>query len=241
VSRLLPVPEGGFRFPDRAPEDYPRPELNPFIQKHWDYGSPVITATQAQQLGGRWSEPFGRDAPLHLELGSGNGFYLAHMAGLHPERNWLGIELRFKRVVLTARKLVAAGVSNARIARYDAFMVDEVLPPGCLAGMHVNHPDPWPKERHAKNRLLARPFGELVLRLLQPGGLLRIKTDQRGYVDDFLAAIEDLPLKVQGVSYDTRNQGTPWPAEDDRITNYQRKFYDKGLPVCGLWVRRLPE
>jgi tRNA (guanine-N7-)-methyltransferase len=227
-----------YRFVDRDPEDYPQPDLNPFMKIHREFGPPVVPACRAQEAGGDWTALFGRDAPLHVEIGSGNGFWITHMAGLHPEWNWLGVEIRFKRVVMVGKKLRNAGVENGRILRYDAFMVEEILPPGGVAGLYVNHPDPWPKDRHAKNRLLARPFGELVTRLLEPGARLRIKTDQGSYIDEFSEAIQGLPLRVLGESRDIARDGTPWPEEDDRITNYQRKFYEKGLPVYALWVER---
>jgi tRNA (guanine-N7-)-methyltransferase len=227
-----------YRFVDRDPEDYPQPDLNPFMKIHREFGPPVVPACRAQEAGGDWAALFGRDAPLHVEIGSGNGFWITHMAGLHPEWNWLGVEIRFKRVVMVGKKLHNAGVENGRILRYDAFMVEEILPPGGVAGLYVNHPDPWPKDRHAKNRLLARPFGELVTRLLEPGARLRIKTDQGSYIDEFSEAIQGLPLRVLGESRDIARDGTPWPEEDDRITNYQRKFYEKGLPVYALWVER---
>ncbi len=232
-------PPRSFRFVDRDPDTYPQPDLNPFMRLHRSFGPPVVTATQAQQAMGRWDQVFGRPAPLHVEIGSGNGFWITHMAGLHPDHNWLGVEIRFKRVVLVARKLERAGVTNARIVRYDAFMVDEVLPDGSVDGLYVNHPDPWPKDRHAKNRLLARPFGEMVCRLLRPGGALRVKTDAGSYIDEFLEAIRGLPLEILGLSRDIESDGTPWPGDDDTITNYQRKFNEKGLPVHGLWVRKL--
>jgi len=228
-----------YRFVDRDPEDYPRPDLNPFMKIHREFGPPALPARVAQEAGGDWPAIFGREAPLHVEIGSGNGFWITHMAGLHPEWNWLGVEIRFKRVVLVARKLRAAGVGEfARIMRYDAFMVEEILPAGGLAGLYVNHPDPWPKDRHAKNRLLARPFGELVTRLLEPGARLRIKTDTGSYIDEFAAAIDGLPLTIIGESRDIARDGTPWPEDDDRVTNYQRKFYEKGEPVYALWVEK---
>ena len=114
---IPPRPAGGFRFQDRDPDSYRDPLLNPFLQLHRDFGPPVLTASQAQQAVDRWDQVYGHPAPLHVEIGSGNGFYLSHMASLHPEWNWLGIEIRFKRVVLTARKLRAAGAENARQAQ----------------------------------------------------------------------------------------------------------------------------
>ena len=227
-----------YRFIDRVPDDFPQPDLNPFMRTHREFGPPALPANRAQEAEGDWDTIFGRTAPLHVEIGSGNGFWITHMAGLHPEWNMLGVEIRFKRVVLVAKKLRAAGVSTARILRYDAFVMEEILPAGGIAGLYVNHPDPWPKDRQAKHRLLARPFGEMVTRLLEPGARLRIKTDGGTYIDEFAAAIEGLPLNIVGESRDIKRDGTPWPEDDDRVTNYQRKFYKMGLPVYALWVEK---
>jgi len=231
-------PDGRYRFRDRDPAEYTDPDANPYLKLHRAFGPPVVTAAEADATGGDWGGVFGRAAPLHVEIGSGNGDFLAGMAALHPGWNWLGMEIRFKRVVLTARKVRAAALTNARIARYDAFFIEHVLRAGSVAGLYVNHPDPWPRDRHAKHRLLARPFGELACRLLQPGAPLRIKTDSGAYVEEFLAAVEGLPLALLGRSADLARLGPPWPAADDCVTNYQRKFDERGVAVHALWLQR---
>lgn len=219
--------------------------INPYLQGHRDWGRPLIPASEAWTLHGRWAEEFGRDAPLHVEIGSGNGFFLRDLSLQHPDWNVLGLEIRFKRVVLCAKKLRAASVPNARIARYHAAFLDDLFEPGALSGLYVNHPDPWPKERHEKNRLISRWFLEDVVRLLRPGAWLRLKSDHRPNVDRVVELLDRgpegeplprLPLEVIGVSDDIERDGAPWP--DDLKTNYQRKFIARGLPVYGIEVRR---
>ena len=144
-----------YKFRDLLPEEYPRPDINPYLKLHREFGPPVLTASDAQGLRGRWTEAFeGRSAPLHVEVGPGNGFYLAGMAEKHPERNWLGLEIRFKRVILCAKKIRAAGVENARIARYDAWFLDDLFEPGEVDALYVNFPDPWMRDRDEKKRLM---------------------------------------------------------------------------------------
>ena len=150
--------------------------------RHREYGPPVLTAEQAAPYRDRWAEAFGRKAPLHVEIGSGNGFFLTELARRHPEWNVLGIEIRFKRVVMCAEKLDKAGVTNARIIRYDAWYLDDLFRAGALAGLYVNHPDPWPKTRHEKNRLISRWFLEEAANYLQVGGWLRLKSDYQDNV-----------------------------------------------------------
>ena len=157
TRRRMPRPEGESRprFTDRLPEDFTRPDINPFLVAHREHGHPLLPASEAWPYRGRWHEAFGREAPLHVEIGSGNGFFLAELARRNPDWNVLGIEIRYKRTVLCAKKIEAAGVSNALITRYDAWYLDDLFEDGSLAGLYVNHPDPWPKVRHEKNRLLS--------------------------------------------------------------------------------------
>ncbi|MBN1336177.1 MAG: hypothetical protein JXB39_09465 [Deltaproteobacteria bacterium] len=232
-------PDPAFRFHQRDLSEYRDADLNPYLKLHLAYGPPVLTADQAHAARGRWAETFGRAAPLHVEVGSGNGFFLAGMAGLHPDWNWLGLEIRFKRVVQTAGRIRAAGAAHARIARYDAFWMGDLFDDGEVSGLYVNHPDPWPKPRETRNRLLARPFAETAARLLASGAHLRVKTDSVAYVDGILAVLDGLPFEVVGRSDDIASEGPPWPPDDDVVSSYQRKFLDRQAPVHALWIRRL--
>lgn len=227
------------RFVARPPEDYALPDLNPYLKLHREYGPPVIPADEAPAFRGRWHAAFGADRPLCLEVGSGNGFFLAGMAARHPERSWLGIEIRFKRVVLCARKIDAAGVQNARIARYDAWWLDDLFEPDSLDGLFVNHPDPWEKARHEKNRLMGRYFAELAARLLKVGREFRLKTDHLVNVNGLVAALDGLPLELVARVEDIAANGAPW-GDDDVRTNYQSKFERRDEPVHAVLVRRVP-
>lgn len=233
------------RFKDRSPEELRHADVNPFLLSHREYGRPLIPADQAWKLRDSWAEEFGREAPLHLEIGCGNGFFLSGLAERHPEINFLGIEIRYKRTVLTAKKLDGVGVSNARILRYHAAFLDDILPPGSLDAVYVNHPDPWPKERHEKNRLISRWFLEDLCSLLRPGGVFRLKSDHRPNVDRVAQLLSHdpdgepaakLPLCITGRSDDIITGPAPWP--DDIETNYQSKFRKRGLPVYAIELQR---
>jgi tRNA (guanine-N7-)-methyltransferase len=225
------------RFRDKPPEAYRDPDLNPYLKLHREFGRPALTAGDAAAIGHGWATEFGRAAPLHVEIGAGNGFFLSGMSAAHPEQDWLGLEIRFKRVVQTARKLVAAGVSNARVARYDGRQLDDLLAQGSVAGLYINHPDPWPKDRHAKNRLFHPDFVDACARWLAPGARLRLKTDFVGHIEALTALTDGRPLAVVGRSDHIERDGAPW-GEDDVVTNYQGKFDRRGLPVYALWVAR---
>lgn len=229
---------------DRPIEAYGMPDLNPYLKLHRDYGPPVVTAAEAVSHRADWSAAFGRTAPLHLEVGPGNGFFLSGMARMHPEWNWLGVEIRFKRVILCAKKIRALGVENARVARYDAFLLDDLIAPGTLDGLYVHHPDPWSRERDEKHRLIGPHFLSWAAAALRPGARFRVKTDHLPHVErllEVLAALPGAPFTVLGRSNDIVRDGTPWPLADDVETNYQRKFRQRGLPVYAVWMERRAE
>lgn len=231
------------RFRDR--QAYKRSGVNPYVDLHREYAECLLPANDAWTWRERWSERFGREAPLHLEIGSGNGEFLAELASRHPDTDFIGVEIRYKRCVLVAKKLVEAGVHNAVICRYHAAFLDDLLEPGSLDAVYVNHPDPWPKGRHEKNRLISRWFLEDVCLYLKPGGVLRLKSDHRANIEraELLIAHEPngtpadpLPLEVSGRSEDVTRLPAPWP--DDIETNYQSKFRKRGLPVYAIELRR---
>ena len=226
---------------DKPPEEYDRPDLNPYLKICWDYGRPILRSDDAASCRGRWHEEFGREAPLHVEVGVGNGFFFSSMAERHPERNWVGVEIRFKRVWLTAKKCRNnQSEERVRLARYDGTALSDLFATGEVDALYVNHPDPWPKDRWAKNRLLGPSFLEMVAALLKPGAELRLKTDHRINVDALVAAADEHPgFEVVAVCEDIESEGTPWG--EDIVTNYQRKFYERGEPVYAVQVRRLED
>src|SRR5690606_5624318 len=120
----------------RLPEDFLRSDVNPYVVSHRDFGPELLSADEAWTWRGRWIERFGRDAPLHVELGSGNGFFLSGLAARNPDWDVVGVEIRFKRVVLCAKKIREAGLRNAVIARYHAAYLDDLFEPGTLSGLY---------------------------------------------------------------------------------------------------------
>lgn len=230
------------RFRDSPPEDR---GINPHLKLHAEQAPEGMTAAEAWTWRGRWHERFGREAPLVLEVGPGDGAFLVDLARQNPDHDHVAVEIRYKRVVLGARKLRAAGIKNALVTRYHAAFLDDLFEPGSLSGIWVNHPDPWPKERHDKNRLISRWFMEDVVSLLKPGGVFRLKSDYRPNVDRAEWLIDRdgegepaprLPLRVTGRADDVTTGPAPWP--DDIETNYQRKFRVRGLPVYAIELVR---
>ncbi len=159
-----------------------------------DIPGPDRRVTVAEVLEKGWPAIFGPDLadpfPLVVELGFGRGEFLRDLAARAPQRAHLGVEASWKRVLKMARRVAPTGERNLRLICAPAEqVVREILPPASVACFWVNFPDPWPKKRHHKNRLLQRPFVAQLAHRLVPGGCLEIATDHEGYakvIDDAL-------------------------------------------------------
>ena len=141
-----------------------------------------------------WRATFGRDAPVVAEVGFGMGETTAEIAAANPGTDYLAIEVHMPGVGALLKRIAEAGIGNVRIVRHDAVEVlRDMVAPGSLAAIHIFFPDPWPKKRHHKRRLLQREFVDLAVTRLAPGGVLHVATDWREYADEVLALLEATP------------------------------------------------
>jgi tRNA (guanine-N7-)-methyltransferase len=125
---------------------------------------------------------YGRSAPLEVDLGCGDGSFLVEIAAANPAHDFLGIERLVGRVRRTCRKIAQREVGNARVLRVEtSYAVQQLLPPDSVALFHLMFPDPWPKRRHWRRRVVTEDFLASIHRALAPDGLLRIATDQIDY------------------------------------------------------------
>ena len=125
---------------------------------------------------------FGRSAPVILEIGSGMGESTAEIAAAHSETDFLAVEVHGPGVGSLLRKITGLDLTNLRVIRHDAVEVlEKMIPDGALAGIHLFFPDPWPKKRHHKRRLVQPAFVALAARKLVPGGYLHAATDWPDY------------------------------------------------------------
>ena len=135
---------------------------------------------------------FGRAAPCVLDIGFGNGETLVAMAAADPDRNYLGVEVHRPGVGHCLLAAEEAEVSNLRVLVADAVEVmSRHLAPGSLAAIHIYFPDPWPKKRHHKRRLIQRSFLDLAADRLEPGGVLHLATDWEDYAEWMSELLED--------------------------------------------------
>jgi tRNA (guanine-N7-)-methyltransferase len=128
---------------------------------------------------------YGRSAPLEVDLGCGDGSFLVQIAAANPARDFLGIERLFGRVRSAHRKITQLELPNARVLRVEtSYAIQQMLRPGSVALFHLMFPDPWPKRRHWRRRIVTEAFFVSIYRALAPDGLLRIVTDQIDYFQE---------------------------------------------------------
>ena len=170
---------------------------------------------------------FGRRAPKILEIGFGMGETTAAIAAAHPENDYLGIEVHTPGVGSLLKLIGERGLANLRLIQHDAVdVLREMIAPGSLDGAHIFFPDPWPKKRHHKRRLVQTDFIALLASRLKPGGYLHLATDWQEYAEQMLAVLCAEPqLENTAAGYAARPDYRP-----------QTKFETRGLKLGhGVW------
>ena len=170
---------------------------------------------------------FGRRAPRILEIGCGMGETTVAIAAAHPECDYIGIEVHTPGVGSLLKQLDEAGLSNVRVIQHDAVAVMEtMIPPASLDGLHIFFPDPWPKKRQQKRRLIQSPFIALAVSRLKPGAYLHAATDWQEYAEQILAVFSAEPTLVNtATGYAEKPAYRP-----------QTKFETRGLKLGhGVW------
>lgn len=133
---------------------------------------------------------FGRAAPRVLEIGTGMGETTANIAAAHPEIDYIGIEVHAPGVGSLLNRIVKYGLANVRVIQHDAVEVlRDMIPPATLDGVHVFFPDPWPKTRHHKRRLIQPSFVALLATRLKPGAYVHVATDWEDYARQILEVL----------------------------------------------------
>jgi tRNA (guanine-N7-)-methyltransferase len=165
-----------------------------------------------------WTQQFGRQAPVEVEIGFGNGEFLVREAQAYPERNFVGIEQEWASVQRALRRIAQAKVDNVRVLLSDArIALERLFLPQTVQRVYALFPCPWPKERHVKHRLLTHTFLTLLNSRLMPEGTVQMVTDHERYLHWVLTQILDAGFTAQ------------WTTIAPRFsTKYERKWCETG-------------
>lgn len=223
--------------PMTAPDDFPhRRSIRSFVVRAGRMGTGQIRALQA--LGPRFIVPyraepidfsalFSREAPVVLEIGFGMGGATADIAASMPGTDFLGIEVHTPGVGALLKLIDERGLANVRIVQHDAVeVIEHMIAPATLAGVHVFFPDPWHKKKHHKRRLIQPAFVSRLVTRLAPGGYLHCATDWQPYAEQMLEV-----LSGEAELVNTAEGYAPRPAYRSLT-----KFEDRGLKLGhGVW------
>jgi tRNA (guanine-N7-)-methyltransferase len=176
---------------------------------------------------------FGRTAPRVLEIGFGMGETTTAIALAHPDIDYLAIEVHSPGVGALLKQIGEHGIANIRIIQHDAVEVlQHMLAPASLDGVHLFFPDPWPKKRHHKRRLVQPPLVALLASRLKPGGYLHMATDWEEYAEQMLAVLGAEPLlQNTAAGYAPRPDSRP-------LTKFEHRGLKLGHPVHDVVFRR---
>lgn len=180
---------------------------------------------------------FGRNGPVHIEIGSGKGTFLLNQATVQPGDNFLGIEWARKYYRYAVDRIGRWGLTNVRFIRTDAavFLAD-YLENNSVDCFHIYFPDPWPKKRHHKRRLLCPVNLENLIRCLKTGGKIKIATDHTDYFEVIRSLINNEKNRLQEIRFlPTAGADTgEWAG-----TNFERKYIKDQRPIYTLAVKNI--
>lgn len=176
---------------------------------------------------GNWKELFNNDNPIHIEIGTGKGQFIAGMAKQNPDINFIGIELAKSIIVSAAQKVMDSEQQNILLINENAENILEIFEKDEVSTIYLNFSDPWPKNRHEKRRLTYHKFLNNYREILKQDGELIFKTDNRGLFEYSLVSFSTFGMLLNEVNVDLHAIEDP----TNVMTEYEEKFSAKGQPI----------
>lgn len=188
---------------------------------------PQYVVANPERYKGNWSEVFGNDHPVHIEIGTGKGRFITGMAKANPHINYIGIEL-FKSVIVYALdRLIEADLPNLRLMNVNAVDLRDYFAKGDVDQVYLNFSDPWPKTRHEKRRLTYKTFLSTYEDILVDKGEIHFKTDNQGLFEYSLMSFSQYGMLLKYVNLDLHNSSY----EGNIMTEYEEKFSSLGSRI----------
>ncbi len=214
-------------------EDFKYKHDNPYHDRLAQFDEFVLRDHEAESHKGLWNKDvFKREAPLFLEVGTGAGHFMMDYCLDHPEHNFVGLDYRFKRSFQLAKKLSTLEYKNFRYLRAKGERAEFMFSENELDGLFYFFPDPWPKTRHHKKRLLQGPFLKSAYKVLKPGGIFYIKTDHDDYAIWMEREIKLLPELFE-ILIETKDLRSEHPEHmlSKYTTGFEKIFLKQGIKI----------
>ena len=198
-----------------------------------------IVVENPAEFKGRWSERFGNNHPIHIEVGCGKGAFITGMAALHPEINYIAIDMQLSVLSYALDKAIEANLPNVQMMLVDGAALSEYFTDGEIDQVYLNFSDPWPKSRHEKRRLTYKSFLETYEKILHSEGEIHFKTDNRGLFEYSLVSLANYGMELKQVWLDLHQDETFAP--QNVMTEYEQKFSQKGQVIYRLEAKFQPK
>ncbi|MBR0359483.1 MAG: tRNA (guanosine(46)-N7)-methyltransferase TrmB [Clostridia bacterium] len=189
-----------------------------------------IRITDPEAHKGKWSEVFGNDNPIHVEIGCGKGSFVVGMAKMYPDVNFIAIEKVEDVIVMAMEKAIENEVGNVLFMDLDAERIEDFFEKGEIERIYLNFSDPWKKSKQAKRRLTHKNFLDRYKKVLNSGSYIWFKTDNRKLFEFSLNSFCAEGFKLQNITLDLHDSGF----EGNVITEYEQRFIDLGQPIYRL-------
>lgn len=189
-----------------------------------------IRITNPENYKGKWHEIFGNDNPIHVEIGCGKGSFVAGMAKLYPDVNFIAIEKVEDVIVMAMEKAIDNEIENVRFMDLDAERIEDFFEKGEIERIYLNFSDPWKKNKQAKRRLTHKNFLDRYKKVLNSGDYIWFKTDNRKLFEFSLNSFCEEGFKLKNITLDLHNSGF----EPNVVTEYEQRFIDLGQPIYRL-------
>jgi len=194
-----------------------------------------LVVLDASEYKGKWSQFFGNDRPIHVELGMGKGQFISQMSVRNPEINYIGVDMYDELIRRASEKGRLAwedkGVDsppNLALLRANIENIDEMFEDNELERIYLNFSDPWPKSKHARRRLTHPRFVEKYIKKLNENGEIHFKTDSQTLFEFSLNSFADMELVMRNISLNLHREEL---REDLVLTEYETKFHNLGHPI----------
>jgi len=204
-------------------ESLPTKHENPYLKEAQEYMDLLWIPSD---LSSRWEEVSSRNQKIFVEIGSYMGHNLMQFAESHLEDEFIGLEITYKRAIKCARKIRRAQYSHVRMGVMSDRMFFPQVPDHSLSGVFLFFPDPWPKKKHEKNRIIRPEFFDLLKKKLVAGGFLWFKTDHEPYMENAM-----LLAGERGWNISEANEQPFGFQEDPYVTQFEKMFLEKKLPI----------